>query len=122
MGNHFHLVVHCPSGGLSATVHQFAGKYVRQFNRAHGFDGSLFRDRFFNELITSEESLLQTTRYVHRNPLELGLDITRYQWSSYRAYVGLARPSAWLACSVPLGAAGGMDSYQSFVETEGART
>jgi len=118
MGNHFHLVLHCPSGNLSATMQQFASCYVRSFNFAHGFSGALFQDRYFNKLNTSEESLLQTTRYVHRNPLELGLDITRYPWSSYLAFAGLVRSPAWLASSVPLGVAGGMRSYQSFVETD----
>jgi len=118
MGNHFHLVMHCPSGGLPATVHQFAGRYVRQFNLAHGFTGSLFKGRYFNELITSEESMLQTTRYVHRNPLELGLDIARYRWSSYRVYVGLIPSPAWLNSSVPVGAAGGKAQYRRFVETD----
>jgi len=118
MGNHFHLVLHCPTGDLSGAVHKFSSKYVRRFNVAHSFDGSLFRDRFKNKLISSEEVLLQTTRYVHRNPLALRVDIRRYRWSSYPAYLGLVRPPRWLRSSVPLDAVGGTERYQSFVETD----
>jgi len=118
MGNHFHLVLHCPKGDLSGAMHHFASRYVSLFNHVHSFDGSLFNDRFWNKLIGSNEALLQTTRYVHRNPLELGLNLRRYRWSSYPAYAGLVPMPQWLTPAVPLGVAGGARRYQDFVETD----
>lgn len=115
MGNHYHLVMHCPDGGLSEAIHLLAGRYTRSFNRANGFDGPLFRSRFHSVPITTDEQLLGVTRYVHRNPLELGLRIDDYPWSSYRDYLEGTR--SWIDPSVPVTLAGGPASYRDFVET-----
>lgn len=114
MGNHFHIVIHCPDGGLSETLQRLSGRYTRAFNRANGFDGPLFRSRFHSEEILSDEQLLVTTRYVHRNPLELGLRIDDYPWSTYPGY--LTGSPTWVDAAIPLELAGGTASYRRFVE------
>ena len=46
MGNHFHMLLHCPSGGLSSMMWKLGAEYARWFNRRHHRDGPLFRPRF----------------------------------------------------------------------------
>ena len=122
MGNHFHLIVHCPNGGISRFMHDVSSLYGSLFNRRHDRQGTLFSRRFHSTIITSDEQLLMATRYVDRNPLELGFDITKYPWSSFLAHAeasnsyddDLAR-----GCQVPIRIIGGHAAYRRFVCTDG---
>jgi len=118
MGNHFHLVLRCPQQGLSPCMHYLESIYAREFNVRHRRRGALVRDKFHNKLITDEGQALATVRYVHRNPLELGIDIRSYPWSSYRAYAyndqRLFRPDASLANEF----LGGAAEHRSYVEQD----
>ena len=118
MGNHFHLVLFCPEGNLSQGMHHLGSTYAQRFNRRHGFDGSVFRGRFRSKPIETDQYLLQASRYVHRNPLDLGagVDLAAYPWSSYGSYLGRRRSPAWLQRSVVLDLAGGEAAYRSYVE------
>ncbi len=120
MGNHFHLILHCPEGNLSEGMHHLGSRYVQRFNQRHGFDGPLFRDRFTSKPIDSDGYLLQASRYVHRNPLDLGpmAVLSTYPWSSYGVYLGHRRPPRWLFRSTVLDLAGDAVRYRSYVETE----
>ena len=82
MGNHYHLLVRCPGAGVSRFMHHVNGRYASMFNHRHGRTGRLFSDAFANVLIGGDGQLLFTTRYIDRNPLELGIDIRRYPWST----------------------------------------
>ena len=116
MGNHFHLVLRCPQQGLSPCMHYLESIYAREFNVRHARRGALLRRNFHNKLITDEGQALATIRYVHRNPLELGIDIRSYPWSSYRAYAyndpSFFRPDP----SVTAELLGGSSEHRSYVE------
>lgn len=121
MGNHYHLVVHCPDGNLSTAMHHLGSRYAQRFNANHGIDGPLFRGRFRSEPITSDGYLTAAVRYVHRNPLELvgNGDLAAYRWSSYPAYVGCAPIPRWLSCSMVAElVGGGPRTYRVHVETD----
>jgi len=122
MGNHYHLVLHCPKRGVSHFMHHVNGTYAQCYNRRHGRIGPLFNDNFHNVLITSDGQLIFTTRYIDRNPLELGINIRNYPWSSYSAYLQPDRPVSIvpLNARLPLGIVGGPASYRQFVETDNA--
>ena len=123
MGNHYHLVVHCPEGNLSTAMHHLGSRYAQRFNARHGLDGPLFRGRFRSKPITTDEYLTEAVRYVHRNPLELAPagGLADYQWSSHAAYLGRARCPRWLTCSTVIELTGGTgESFRSYVETERA--
>lgn len=115
MGNHFHLVLRSPEGGLSEMMQRVQSSYARRHNAAHGHDGPLFRSRFQSHRIADEPQLLATSRYVHRNPLELGVRIDDYPWSSYPDYLG-ARRTSWIRPELLLDIAGGAAEYRRFVE------
>ena len=124
MGNHYHLVVHCPRGNLSTAMHHLGSRYAQRFNTHHGVDGPLFRGRFRSEPITTDEYLVEAVRYVHRNPLELGPagGLAGYPWSSHAAYLGRASRPRWLTCSMVTALTGGTPQrFRAFVETERPR-
>lgn len=113
MGNHFHLLAHTPSGGLGPFM-QFVGQhYTQRFNRRHGFDGALFRGRYKAKLIESDQYLMTTSRYIHRNPIEAAAtsDPVLYPWSSLGAYIGTTGRPPWLSTGFILDLAGGRDGY-----------
>ena len=121
MGNHFHLVVHCPDGNLSTAMHHLGSRHAQRFNIRHGADGPLFRGRFRSKPITTDEYLVGAVRYVHRNPLELVPNggLAGYRWSSYPAYVGRAPIPEWLTCSmVAEMVSGGFEAYRAHVEID----
>ncbi len=98
MGNHYHLLLHTPSARLSDAMQHLGGVYTRRTNRRVGRDGPLFRGRFHAIHVTTDSYLTAAARYIHRNPLELpGVrDPASYRWSSYRTYLGLRPPPAFL--------------------------
>ena len=103
MTNHYHLLVRCPEGGLSAFMQFVTSVYTRHANHRSDRDGPLFRGRFRSLLVDSEAYLLHSVRYIHRNPLDLGVAIDEYRWSSHRAYVGHRPPPVWLTTEAVLG-------------------
>jgi putative transposase len=58
------------------------------------------RGRYKSILVDEDTYLLQLTRYIHRNPIEVKKTIVKelaeYRWSSYPAYVNQAKPRGWL--------------------------
>jgi hypothetical protein len=75
------------------------GVYTQRFNRKYGFDGPLFRGRYRSILVDKEGYITDVMRYIHRNPLQAGLEeqLGEYRWTSHRAYLSKARKWSWLA-------------------------
>jgi putative transposase len=99
MPNHYHLVVETPDGRLSNAMKALNGRYALRFNRRHGRDAHLFKNRFGAVLQETESQLLQTIRYVARNPIDAGLcaQPDEWPWSSYGASAGLTKAPAFLS-------------------------
>lgn len=95
MPNHFHLLIHQRS--LTA-MHQFmqslGTRYTMSFNKRYQRTGSLFQGTYKAVLVTEEPYLLHLTRYIHRNPLDIGHNIAK-AYSSYPDYLGL-RNTQWV--------------------------
>jgi putative transposase len=114
MGNHYHLLCkQLEEGALSAFMQSLGVTYTMYFNKRHNRVGSLFDRPFRARQIKSDEDLINLSRYVHRNPLDLGKDLLSYRYSSFRYYVSDTKP-AWLNTELLLGAHG-RSSYQNFV-------
>jgi REP element-mobilizing transposase RayT len=97
MGNHFHLLVESTNGNLSTLMHHVSCRYVRYFNRRHGFDGPLFTDRFKSKVIADDQNLLAVARYIHQNPTDVSnAPLVQYRWSSYGSYIGARKRPDWL--------------------------
>jgi len=118
MGNHYHLLLHCPAGGLSSFMHRLGSMYTRYLNHRLGSDGPIFRGRFNSLWVDTTEYLLCAARYIHQNPLDIrpGQPLTSYPWSSYANYLGGRPAPPWLHTDVLLDAHGGPDEMRDFVE------
>ena len=150
MDNHYHLLVELVEANLSRAVQWLNVSYSVWFNRRHRRSGHLFQGRFKSVAVERDEWALSLSRYLHLNPVRIQalglskadrqaqhvglspapnaqevrrrLDILRgYRWSSYRAYIGLARAPRWLECETVLGLGGGAKAeqrrrYRDYVE------
>ena len=91
MGNHYHLLIETPDGNLSRGMRQLNGVYTQKVNRRYSRVGHLFQGRFKSILVDKESYLLELARYVVLNPVRAKLvtDPKDWEWSSYRATVGI---------------------------------
>jgi hypothetical protein len=84
-------------------MHKLQTAYTVYYNLRHRRAGHLMQGRFGAEPVAGDEYLLKLSRYIHLNPVfargikNLPLNdkikhLRTYRWSSYRGYVGLAKP------------------------------
>lgn len=123
MGNHYHLLIETPRANLDRIMRHVGGIYTQRYNRLKNTDGPLFRGRYKAILVSEDDYLLQVSRYIHRNPIEVkGVDpnvLDTYPWSSYLAYVGQVSQPLWLKCDTIYGLFGGKDpalGYRAYVQ------
>ncbi len=104
MPNHYHLLVQTPDANLSRGMRHINGVYTQRFNKAHAFDGQLFRGRYKAIVVEEENYLLQLVRYIHRNPVRAKIVAKPedYQWSSHKGYLSGTKKWDWLHKSVIL--------------------
>lgn len=104
MGNHYHLLLETPQGNLHRVMHWLNATYVSYFNYRHKRSGSLLQGRYKAILVDKDHYLLELTRYIHLNPYRAGMvtDPSFYRWSSYRAYLGIAKRMEWVDYSAIL--------------------
>ena len=98
MPDHYHLLVQTPAGNLSRCMRHINGVYTQRFNRAHRYDGQLFRGRYKSILVDESNYLLQLVRYIHRNPVRAGIvkRLEEYHQSSHGGYLSKSKKWAWL--------------------------
>ncbi len=90
MPNHVHFVAVPPKQNsfarLFGTTHH---RYARQINKAHGWQGHLWQERF-HSFVMDERHLIATVRYVELNPVRAGLCVQAHdwRWSSVHAHLG----------------------------------
>lgn len=99
MGNHYHLLIETPGANLGRIMRHINGIYTQRYNRLRKTDGPLFRGRYKAILVDEDAYLLQLSRYIHRNPIEVRTSKAKledYIWSSYPAYIGKSPAPSWL--------------------------
>jgi REP element-mobilizing transposase RayT len=100
MGNHYYLLIETPNANLSRIMRHINGVYTQRYNRLKKTDGSLFRGRYKAILVDKDEYILQLSRYIHRNPIDMKSPLVNnledYKWSSYRNYINKDKPPKWL--------------------------
>jgi len=104
MSNHYHLLVRSmASDGVAKFMGRFATGYTMYFNKKYDRKGVLFESGYKYRRIESAAYLLQTSRYIHLNPLSLtepgwkteGVrdaalafdSLRRYPWTSLDVYL-----------------------------------
>ena len=119
MTNHFHLLAHAPDGGLSEAMQRLCGRYGAAYNDRVERTGSLFTGRFCSVPITSDEQLVWSARYIHRNPLAIvpARALPAYRWSSLGCYLDRRAVPAWLVTDTVATSFSGPDDHLDFVLT-----
>jgi len=80
MTNHYHILLQTPDGNISRCMRHLNSVYTQRYNRRHGLDGQLFRERYKSILVCNDSHLLQLVRYIHKemgSSLRLTLDAKR---------------------------------------------
>lgn len=123
MSNHYHLLFELTGKTLSNGLHWLNGTYAQWFNFTHDRVGHLLQGRPHTPLVDKQTYFLEVLRYVVLNPVRANMvpHPEDYEWSSYRATVGLSDVPSWLAADNALawfssdrGAA--RARYKAFVE------
>ena len=97
--NHVHLIVRLNEGRLSEGMRELNGCFSRWSNSRTGRTGTghLWKNRFKSLEIRHDGHFWEILRYVPNNPVAAGL-VTQpedWQWSGYRATIGLEHPFAF---------------------------
>jgi putative transposase len=95
MPNHIHLIIETVDHSPSKIIHYIHSVYGRYFNKKYNYIGHVFQDRYFSKLIKNWKQLMDTSSYIHLNPVkskhvECPED---YQWSSYKSIVSKGKDS-----------------------------
>jgi hypothetical protein len=118
MGNHYHLLIKTPRGNLGRAMRHIDGVYTQRHNRRKRTDGSLFRGRYKAIVVDASSYLLQVSRYIHRNPVELKKPLVKnledYPWSSLSAYLNLRQVPDWLNRDTVYGELGSRAKYNAY--------
>jgi putative transposase len=98
MGNHYHLLVRTLEPTLSRGMQWLNGCYARWLSDRHGHKGHVLFRRFHAVLVESDRQLVDTLRYVLRNPIAAGMCSRPddWSWSSYAATIGKEAAPAFL--------------------------
>ena len=125
MGKHYHLLLKTPGGNLSRAMRHIDGVYTQRYNRLKKTDGPQFRGRYKAIVIDASSYLLQVSRYIHRNPIELRRSLVttleEYSWSSFRAYLNKETVPPYLNRASVYGELGNQKPAAAYVDyvTEG---
>ncbi|MDA8416702.1 MAG: transposase [Betaproteobacteria bacterium] len=93
MSNHFHLLL-CPRvTKLSVFMRRLLTGYAIVFNLQHKRSGHLFQNRYKSIACQEDAYLLELIRYIHLNPLRVGLaktidELDSYPWSGHAVLMG----------------------------------
>jgi putative transposase len=105
MSSHVHLVLQLGNDPLARLTKQINAPFGNWINKQTKGLGQIFADRPKSVLVHSETHGMALLRYVHNNPVRAGL-VSRASdsdWSSHRAYLGLASCPSWLATEAVFG-------------------
>ena len=95
MSNHVHLQIATDKIEIWTIMRGINWSYSKYFNEKYDKVGHLFQNRYHSEIIEDEAYLLQTSKYIHLNPVKAGIvdQPIKYPWSSYGVYMGVYKNS-----------------------------
>lgn len=113
--NHFHFVLQQKKGPpISEFMRHITRDYAIFINNKYELAGRLFQGPFKVRAVESEAYLLHLTRYIHLNPLDIGVQkelLATYPWSSYLEYIGVRHGSLPEFSSI----IEGVENYEEYV-------
>ncbi|KKT36466.1 MAG: hypothetical protein UW22_C0038G0002 [Candidatus Gottesmanbacteria bacterium GW2011_GWB1_44_11c] len=123
--NHFHFLVFQKSAdAIDRFMNSLFTRFTMYMNKKNKRVGPLFQSVYKAVLVDSDEQLLYTSRYIHRNPIGIHRSgrryirmLATYPYSSYPDYLGI-RKTPWVESETILSffSTKTKNSYQSFVE------
>ena len=90
MDNHAHLLIYTDEiNEMSKYMRVVNSMFAKDYNRATGRVGYVFRDRFNSQYIDNKEYLLKCLRYIHMNPVKANMVASPedYKYSSPSYYL-----------------------------------
>jgi hypothetical protein len=116
MPNHFHLLLYkYDPDAIPTLLRSIATGYSMYFNKRHNCSGKLNQGVYKAALVDNQPYWEHISRYIHLNPIDLGVDYKTYDFSSYRQYMGYIN-AKWLKQGKGMIGASPED-YASFVES-----
>jgi len=116
MPNHFHLLLYqYDPDAIPALMRSIATGYSMYFNKRHNCSGKLYQGVYKAAPVDNQPYWEHISRYIHLNPIDLGVDYKTYDFSSYRQYMGYIN-AKWLKQDKGMIGASPED-YASFVES-----
>lgn len=90
MDNHVHILLKTKIKHIKYFISKLNSIYAKFFNNKYNYLGHLYQKRYFSELIRSDLQMLETSRYIHLNPIKANMvkKPDEYKWSSYSMYIG----------------------------------
>lgn len=90
MDNHAHLLIYTDEiNEMSKYMRVVNSMFAKDYNRATGRVGYVFRDRFNSQYIDNKEYLLKCLRYIHMNPVKANMVASpeEYKYSTHSDYL-----------------------------------
>jgi REP element-mobilizing transposase RayT len=123
MKNHLHLLIEVEEIPLNRIMQCLLFRYTRYFNRRYGEVGHLFQGRYKAIVCDKDAYLLELVRYIHLNPLRVGMvgdveELNNYRWTGHSVIMGRVERK-WQDVDTILGYFGrgreAVEKYEQFV-------
>lgn len=91
MSNHFHILLETDDIEIGKIMQFLATGYANYFNKKYGYKGHVFEGRYKGCLVKDDSYFLQTSRYIHLNPVKAKMVscAEEYRWSSYKTLIAM---------------------------------
>lgn len=91
MTNHIHLLLETGNIKIDKFMKCISERYAMYFNHKYLYRGHVFESRYKTCLVKDDTYFLQTSRYIHLNPVKAGMVMhpEDYFYSSYRTVTGI---------------------------------
>lgn len=117
MDNHIHIMIETKDMHYKDYITRVNSIYARFFNHKYHYIGHLYQDRYFSELIETDSHAMDTSRYIHLNPVKAKMVIMpeQHKWGSYSMYIGKEREKI-ISSERILNYFSNREAYKTFVE------
>lgn len=117
MDNHVHLMIETKERHIKYFMTRVHSMYAKYFNHKYNFIGHLFQDRYFSEHIENDSQMIETSRYIHLNPVKANMVELpeEYKYSSFDMYIGLKKERRITSSSILSYFSGDRGKYKEFV-------
>lgn len=91
MDNHIHLLIYSEDiNTVSKVMQKTNGAYAKLYNKTKKRVGYVFRNRYYTQMILTEQQLYNCIVYIHKNPAKACMinTLQEYKYSSYKEYLG----------------------------------